>query len=58
MEESGKRVKQLDVEKDNDIDSGSMNNARYFARGYWVPNWAIEWLQNHLVHYSKFACMQ
>lgn len=35
----------LDVEKDDGIDSGSMDNARYFARGYWIPNWAIEWVK-------------
>lgn len=29
----------------DDIGSGSIDNARYFAGGYWIPNWAIEWVK-------------
>ena len=35
----------LEVAHDSGIDSGSMDNARYFAGGYWIPNWAIEWVK-------------
>jgi hypothetical protein len=24
---------------------GAMNNARYMAGGYYIPNWAIEWIK-------------
>lgn len=34
----------LEVELDDGIDSGGMDNARYFAK-YWIPNWAIEWVK-------------
>lgn len=37
--------KVLEVEKDDGIDSGGMDNARYFVGGYWIPNWAIEWVK-------------
>jgi hypothetical protein len=34
----------LEVAHD-DIGSGRIDNARYFAGGYWIPNWAIEWIK-------------
>ena len=34
----------LEVEHD-DVDSGSIDNARYFAGGFWIPNWVIEWVK-------------
>lgn len=35
----------LEVECDDGINSGSMDDARYFAKDYWIPNWAIEWVK-------------
>lgn len=35
----------LEVEHDSGIAFGSMNNARYFAGGFWIPNWTIEWVK-------------
>ena len=35
----------LEVEHDSGINAGSINDARYFAGGYWIPNWAIEWVK-------------
>lgn len=35
----------LEVEHDSGINAGSINDARYFAGGYWIPNWSIEWVK-------------
>jgi hypothetical protein len=35
----------LKVERDSGNTSGWMNNARYMAEGFWIPNWAIEWVK-------------
>lgn len=37
--------KVLQVEHDAGIGSGIMDNARYSFGGYWIPNWAIEWVK-------------
>jgi hypothetical protein len=37
--------KVLEVEHDSGFDNGSISNARYMAGGYWIPNWAIEWVK-------------
>ena len=37
--------KVLKVKFDDGIDSGGMDNARYFAGGFYIPNWAIEWVK-------------
>jgi hypothetical protein len=34
----------LEVERDGGNKSGDMDNARYNAGGFWIPNWAIEWV--------------
>lgn len=40
--------KVLQVELDSGIIEGAeMNNARYQVKGYWIPNWAIEWVEEH-----------
>ena len=30
---------------DKNVRAGRMNSSRYFAGGYWIPNWAIEWVK-------------
>lgn len=35
----------LEVEHDSGIYAGHITDARYFARGFWLPNWAIEWVK-------------
>lgn len=35
----------LKVAHDDGIYSGSMDNAHYFAEGFWIPNWTIEWVK-------------
>lgn len=35
----------LEVAHDDGIDSGNMDNARYFAGDFWIPNWTIEWVK-------------
>lgn len=42
--EMGKLVGQV-LEVEYDDGSGSMDNARYFAGGFWIPNWTIEWVK-------------
>lgn len=37
--------KVLEVEKDDGDTTGCITDARYFAGGYWIPNWAIEWVK-------------
>lgn len=34
------KVKRIDRKKV----SAKMNSSRYLAGGYWIPNWAIEWV--------------
>jgi len=35
----------LKVNIDDGNTAGNITDARYFAGGYWVPNWAIEWVK-------------
>lgn len=35
----------LEAERDYGISAGRINDSRYFAGGYWIPNWAIEWVK-------------
>ena len=35
----------LEVEYDSGNDSGSIEDARYLVKSYWIPNWAIEWVK-------------
>lgn len=37
--------KVLKVELDSGIDAGLMSDARYMAKRFWIPNWAIEWIK-------------
>lgn len=37
--------KVLIVECDDGNEAGNITDARYFAGGYWIPNWAIEWVK-------------
>ena len=30
---------------DRKVSASMMNSSRYFAGGYWIPNWAIEWVK-------------
>ena len=32
----------------NDVSSLLMLGSRYMAGGYWIPNWAIEWVKEEL----------
>lgn len=38
----------LEVERDDGNKQGDMDNARYMAEGYWIPNWAIEWVKEEV----------
>ena len=40
--------KVLKVELDVGPDSGHISNARYMVKGYWIPNWAIEWVKEEV----------
>lgn len=35
----------LKVEIDEGNTSGDISDARYFAKGLWIPNWVIEWVK-------------
>lgn len=37
----------LEVDKDEPkaLSHVSMSGSRYYAEGYWIPNWAIEWVK-------------
>lgn len=35
----------LKVQWDEGILAGDITDARYQAKGYWIPNWAIEWVK-------------
>ena len=37
--------KVLKVEHDIGINQGDMTGARYYINGFWIPNWAIEWVK-------------
>ena len=37
--------RELEVEIDGGIQSGSIAASRYMVEGYWIPNWAIEWVK-------------
>lgn len=38
----------LEVECDSGNEAGDMSDARYMAGGYWIPNWAIEWVKEEV----------
>ena len=35
----------LEVEHDCGNENGAMDDSRYMTKGYWIPNWAIEWVK-------------
>lgn len=35
----------LEVEADSGFIDGAMHQARFLAGGFWIPNWAIEWVK-------------
>lgn len=35
----------LEVEHDEGDQAGVITDARYSAQGFWIPNWAIEWVK-------------
>lgn len=37
--------KVLEVEHDCGNKAGYINDARYMAEGFYIPNWAIEWVK-------------
>ncbi len=42
------RGKVLEIERDDGNKAGDITDARYFAGGFWIPNWAIEWVKEVL----------
>lgn len=38
--------KELKVTRtDKKVSASKMNSSKYFAGGYWIPNWVIEWVK-------------